>query len=687
MRQHRYRGGRWPPRSPGHRYLQKFRDSIPLSPYIRATRTRPLVVKLHGHHQFAPLNTNEETQQLDPQLGEGVKTLLQDRGLIFIGYSGQDEGIRDLLSQLPEDALPYGVYWVSGSEPRGLLGEWLREHDAFWVPHRDFDELMVHVRGVFEFPMPDRKRVIELFDAVQQDYVELSERIMDHPSNDPAAVALKAAAGRVDRTLEDWALVELQAQRYKKSNPTEAKKIYEQGLNQLPESVPLLNNYANHLKDMDHFDLADHTYRKAIDLDPSFPSVRHDYAIFLWRYQGDLDMAREQFKLVFASDEKVDAIRLSNYASFVWEVERQLDTAEQLMQRALSLQPVNPQPYRQYALFLTLVKFDYLGARELYEEALRRDPADPITLLNYSFLALLMGDVESAHKSIERAYAADEDDLFVIGALANFLWQQRVDLNRAEELFEKAQNTIPRYHQMQERSAGITMQYAHFLAAERDNLESAAALLNVVRQAPDEKGILIPHMANLMAHHLKQPEEAISLIDSTIATKGETGLLLGVRGDIEFRHRGDIKAAKQLYRRALDLDPSIVAQQLNLAALILATAESSQERIDALRMCLEVAKKVGRAFPDIAVESFFYLYLHGTTDLCEQRLGFLKWLVEDGVRSSEWDLKLNVDRAIADGHPQAEWLPTLAMVISAESDVSALSDWAEWSSAKLPELR
>lgn len=85
-----------------------------LSPYIRATRTRPMVVKLHGHHQFSPLNTEEETQRIEPGLTDGVRSLLHDRGLIFIGYSGSDDGIRDVLAGLPPEALPYGVYWVSG---------------------------------------------------------------------------------------------------------------------------------------------------------------------------------------------------------------------------------------------------------------------------------------------------------------------------------------------------------------------------------------------------------------------------------------------------------------------------------------------------------------------------------------------------------------------------------------------
>ncbi len=231
-----------------------------LSPFIRATRTRPLVVKLHGHHQFSALNTEEETQRIEPGLAADVRSLLHDRGLVFMGYSGSDDGIREILAGLPPEALPYGVFWVSGVEPIGPIRPWLEERGAFWVKHQGFDELMVHVRDVFGLPMPDTKRVEEVFQAVQQNYLSLSEQIRARAGIGPEEAALKDAADRVDRTVRDGAVYDLRARRFKPSDSERAKSAYRDGLAVLPDSVPLHGNFANYLKDLNELDEAEKHY-------------------------------------------------------------------------------------------------------------------------------------------------------------------------------------------------------------------------------------------------------------------------------------------------------------------------------------------------------------------------------------------------------------------------------------------
>ncbi|MEZ6111130.1 MAG: hypothetical protein R3C99_08950 [Pirellulaceae bacterium] len=81
----------------------------------------PLLVKVHGDHQLFPRNTPEETAVLDKRLAERLATVLHDRGLNVMGYGGNDESVLAMLEALPDEALPFGVYWVSGREPRGLF--------------------------------------------------------------------------------------------------------------------------------------------------------------------------------------------------------------------------------------------------------------------------------------------------------------------------------------------------------------------------------------------------------------------------------------------------------------------------------------------------------------------------------------------------------------------------------------
>lgn len=50
-----------------------------LASYIRPTRTRPFIVKLHGDHRLSPQNTARETANLKNEIEASVRTLLHDR--------------------------------------------------------------------------------------------------------------------------------------------------------------------------------------------------------------------------------------------------------------------------------------------------------------------------------------------------------------------------------------------------------------------------------------------------------------------------------------------------------------------------------------------------------------------------------------------------------------------------------
>ena len=54
-----------------------------LAGYIRPTRTRPLVVKLHGDHRLSPHNTFEETKELQKDIDKQVRLLLRNPWILF----------------------------------------------------------------------------------------------------------------------------------------------------------------------------------------------------------------------------------------------------------------------------------------------------------------------------------------------------------------------------------------------------------------------------------------------------------------------------------------------------------------------------------------------------------------------------------------------------------------------------
>jgi phosphomannomutase len=187
--------------------LYLFTDARPLviqhdslAPLIRTTRTRPLIVKLHGDNRLSPRNTAQETERLMDDIENKVRLLLHDRGLIFVGYGGNDAGIREMLEALPAEALPLGVYWVSGHEPAGQIRSWLDARQAIWVPSNDFDELMLLIKDAFMLGHPKRRRFDYVFENYAATYYSLSNQIATWPRNTEEQRVLGSAAKRAGST-------------------------------------------------------------------------------------------------------------------------------------------------------------------------------------------------------------------------------------------------------------------------------------------------------------------------------------------------------------------------------------------------------------------------------------------------------------------------------------------------------
>jgi len=241
-----------------------------LASYIRPTRTRPLVVKLHGDHRLSPSNTVEEVQALKAEIEKAVSRLLYDRHIIFLGYSGYDEGICNMLEGLPHEAHEMAVYWVNDTEPIGPIRRWLDKRNAIWVEQGIFDELMLLFRQEFEIPHPDKQRFDNLFTHYYETYAELSTKIKIREGENEETTALKSAVQKADESFKDWWAVEVAARNVVKDNPDEADRLYLEGISRFPNSSPLLGNYAVFLKNVRKaYDQAEEYYQKAIQADPT----------------------------------------------------------------------------------------------------------------------------------------------------------------------------------------------------------------------------------------------------------------------------------------------------------------------------------------------------------------------------------------------------------------------------------
>jgi hypothetical protein len=82
----------------------------------------------------------------------------------------------------------------------------------------------------------------------------------------------------------------------------------------------------------------------------------------------------------------------------------------------------------------------------------------------------------------------------------------------------------------------------------------------------------------------------------------------------------------------------------------------------------------------LLIECYFYRYAHAWKDVGDESLARIPESIRQGIRSPGWDLSLNVERAIADGHPEPEFLTVLAAVIADEKGVAELDAFDVWTS-------
>ncbi len=106
--------------------------------FVETGRMRPLVIKLHGDALLEPRNTEEETRSLDEKVRRVLADQLAKRGLIFLGYGGNDTGITSFVRELSAESLTWGIYWVNDTIPNSEFGGWFQSRPgAMWVNHCD----------------------------------------------------------------------------------------------------------------------------------------------------------------------------------------------------------------------------------------------------------------------------------------------------------------------------------------------------------------------------------------------------------------------------------------------------------------------------------------------------------------------------------------------------------------------
>lgn len=381
-----------------------------LAGFVRPGRVRrPLVVKVHGDHRLNPMHTALETEELRAGVADGIRGLLHDRGVIFVGYSGNDRGVIETLEHLPPGSLPLGVWWVSKEEPRNAVREWLDARDAVWVRADGFDELMLLFREEFQIEHPTAEKFDRMITGYRSAYERLSTRVDELPDSAPDAEALKGAARRATEDAPDWWGIELAARRYKRTDPDRADEIYREGVARLPDPR-LLGNYAIFLTDVreDH-DRAEQFYERAIAAEPRDGDFLGNFAVFLNEVRSDYDRAQEFYERAIEVDPN-DAVNLGNYADFLDRRQHVDEQSEAVYERAIAADPNDVTNLTNFAGFLE-VRQEYDRAQALYERAIGVSSQDITPVANYARLLFVTRDDARAVALVDKVLGEEDTDL------------------------------------------------------------------------------------------------------------------------------------------------------------------------------------------------------------------------------------------------------------------------------------
>lgn len=380
-----------------------------LSGFVRPGRVRrPLVVKVHGDHRLNPMHTSVETAELEKGMRKGVHGLLHDRGVIFIGYAGNDLGVLKALKELPGGATPLGVWWVSRQEPTSAVRPWLESREATWVQVDGFDELMLLFREEFDIEHPTAQKFERMVERYRETYQQLGVRIEGLPSTAPDSEALKAAARNARNAAEDWWKVELEARQFADSDPEKAERIYQQGVDRL-EDARLYCNFAIFLyRNRSDGEQAERYFQKALEIEPGRASIFGNYANFLADFCDDSDGAEANYKRALELDPE-NHLTLGNYGVFLADIREDPERAETYLKRALEIEPDHANNLNNYATLLCDVHNDFVRAEKYFQRALELDPDGKDILGNYGRLLLEQGKDEEGWKMVEAAREGTED--------------------------------------------------------------------------------------------------------------------------------------------------------------------------------------------------------------------------------------------------------------------------------------
>jgi Tfp pilus assembly protein PilF len=292
-----------------------------------------------------------------------------------------------------------------------------------------FDELLMQFGNELKYDVPDQyvlNRAKERADRIVIQAQELQDRIKKRDAETEKVTPTPSKSGKSVAKDETGAVTDAMSDTMKRKGDgkrwwqweEEAKgevdlakrdAIYRKGIEELPNSVELLGNYALYLEQIKKdSDAAEAMYKRAIEADPKLANNLGNYADFLDAVRKNSDAAEAMYKRAIEADPK-HANNLGNYAHFLANNRKDFDAAGVMYKRAIEADPKHANNLGGYALLLERMHKDSDAAEPMYKRAIEADPKHASNLGNYTKLILASGRIEEGLSRLNEVFAILKD--------------------------------------------------------------------------------------------------------------------------------------------------------------------------------------------------------------------------------------------------------------------------------------
>jgi len=594
-----------------------------LAHFLRASTKRPIVAKIHRDLLLEPKNRTEEISSLPSEWEQPLKQIFETSKVIVIGYGGNDGSLMDFLSDKCQN-IP-SLYWCVRSDDEHTANSalsnkvyaLLNKANGRLAAIKGFDELMFDLSDIYDSDnllvkdTPESSKIVE--DAIQRAkefQIQIDDMSKQELESDDSSRITK------HKLSSDW------VESYRKINSIKDHVEKESAFSKAIKANPhpyLYALFAQFLKDHRRYPEAEIEFKNALALTPDDAIILGNYALFLTNQKKDFEQAETFYHRAIEADPN-HANNLGNYALFLINQKQDFEQAETFYLRAIEADPNDANNLGNYAVFLNNQKQDFEQAETAYLKAIEADPNDANNLGNYAvFLNNQKQDFEQAETAYLKAIEADPNHANTLRNYALFLTSQKQDFKQAETFYLRAIEADP-------NDANNLGNYALFLKNQKQDFEQAETFyLRAIEADPNDANNLGNYASFLK--NLKQ----------------------------------DFEQAENFYLRAIGVRPKEPDLLGNYAGFLFANGRK-EEGIKFLTLAYKYLSTAPQP-ETLKLELCFYEYTH-LEDKLNGAKNCLEDLLENGINSENFDLSLNVQKAIDDGHPEPTKLKEYAERIS-----------------------